>query len=116
MDTEARVINPKIPLRNWRVVLDKIATILVLGAGFLAAGVQVSGQRRGLLRRGDHEWRPIEATQVEERTYCLGEFMHPPEGTASWGRQWDLLVRGVPSVPFQVGPRRKSGRHPEAAS
>ncbi|CAK9069029.1 unnamed protein product [Durusdinium trenchii] len=32
MDTGARVVNPKVPLRNWRVVLDKIATILVLAA------------------------------------------------------------------------------------
>ena len=32
MEVHPKVRNPKVPLRNWRVILDKIAVILVLAA------------------------------------------------------------------------------------
>ena len=87
---------------------------VVFGVGAIAAGIQVGGQHRGLLCRGDPARGSIEAAEVEDRPYSLGEFMHSPEGPTPWGRQWNLLVRGVPSMPFQMGPRRKSSRDPEA--
>ena len=128
MEVGHHVANPRVPLRNWRVVLDKIGVLLTLAAlqdataeawcldlASPRSGAAVNGDHGGLLRRGDPHRQSFAASAEQEPSDYIGKCMHPPEGKLEgWWKRLDLIPR-MPSVPFQVGPYRKGSGHPQDA-
>ena len=88
---------------------------VVLGAGLAAAGTQLDGQHRGLLRGGDHARSSAQAPAEQNWTDRFRQQLHSPEEPVEgWWQRFQFLHR-VQSVPFQVDPLRKVSRCPQAA-
>ena len=88
---------------------------VVLGLSLAAAGAQAYGDHRGLLCRGDPDGHAPEATSEQGYTEHFRQRLCAPQDEPEGWWQRIELVHRMPSVPFQVGPWRKSIRHPQEA-